>query len=115
MSMFYRLAYAIGFTPWEAAGLHPAATAQIGGALDRAQADLGGAVGTALDLGCGLGQWTIELARRGWQATGVDNVPKALAEARERAGAAGVVAQFVEGDVTALRRAGLAPGSPPVS
>ena len=110
MSAFYRLAYAIGFTPWKAAGLHPAATAQIGAALDRAQAELGGSTGTALDLGCGLGHWTIELARRGWQVTGVDNIAKAVAGAKEKARAADVTARFIEGDLTELRQTGLEPG-----
>lgn len=40
--------------------------------------------GTALDLGCGAGIWAIELAKRGWPVTGVDIVPKALAQAEDR-------------------------------
>jgi 2-polyprenyl-3-methyl-5-hydroxy-6-metoxy-1,4-benzoquinol methylase len=48
----------------------------------------------------------LELARRGWDVTGIDLVPKAIAEASERAHAAGDQnVRFVEGDVTALRKA----------
>ena len=58
--------------------------------------------GTALDLGCGSGIWAVELARRGWQVTGVDFVPKALRRARARAKEAGVELRLLEGDVTSL-------------
>ncbi|MFW6059600.1 MAG: class I SAM-dependent methyltransferase [Phycisphaeraceae bacterium] len=56
-----------------------------------------------LDLGCGSGIHAVALARRGWQVTGIDCVPKALRRARHRAKEAGVQADFVRGDVTALR------------
>ena len=48
----------------------------------------------ALDLGCGTGTETIYLARHGWDATGVDLVPRALAIARRRAARAGVSPGF---------------------
>ena len=66
--------------------------------------------GSALDLGCGTGRWSVELARRGWQVMGIDVVPKAVQAARRRAQAEGVDVGFVEGDVTALRRAGVGSG-----
>jgi hypothetical protein len=56
-----------------------------------------------------MGRWTILLAQRGWQATGVDIVSKALRVARDRARKAGVSAEFIEGDATALRAAGVGP------
>jgi cyclopropane fatty-acyl-phospholipid synthase-like methyltransferase len=62
--------------------------------------------GRALDLGTGSGIWGIELARRGWQVTGVDLVEKALRRARDRVRSAGVEMKLVRGDVTALSRAG---------
>ncbi len=108
MSLFYRIAYAMGFTPWEAAGSHPPARNLMMAALDREESGRNPPLGAALDLGCGSGHWTIELARRGWQATGIDNVPKALARARARPGHPGV--RFVEGDVAALRCAGIGDG-----
>lgn len=45
--------------------------------------------GRVLDLGCGFGRASIYLARRGWQADGVDFIPAAIEEARRRADAAG--------------------------
>jgi SAM-dependent methyltransferase len=48
------------------------------------------APGKALDLGCGAGQDSIWLAQRGWIVTAVDSAAGAIAEARERASAAGV-------------------------
>jgi SAM-dependent methyltransferase len=58
-----------------------------------------------LDVGCGVGRWSLRLARRGARVTGVDLSPTMLARARSRARAAGLDARcrFVEGDVTALR------------
>ena len=53
-----------------------------------------------------------ELARRGWEVTGVDIVPKALRRARERVEAAGVEVRLVEGDVTRLGAAGVGFGFP---
>jgi hypothetical protein len=45
----------------------------------------------------------VELAKRGWQVTGVDFVPNALRRARERVRPAGVELRLIEGDVTRLR------------
>jgi ubiquinone/menaquinone biosynthesis C-methylase UbiE len=59
--------------------------------------------GPALDLGCGSGIWAVQLARRGWQVTGVDFVPKALRRARSRAEEAGVELRLLEGDVKTLQ------------
>jgi len=61
------------------------------------------APGPALDLGCGTGTDSIYLAAHGWDVTGVDMVPAALAIARSNAPAKGVRANFVHGDVTRLR------------
>jgi SAM-dependent methyltransferase len=66
--------------------------------------------GRALDLGCGTGTDSIYLASHGWEATGVDMVPKALATARRNATAAGVSPRFVEGDVTRLHDLGVGDG-----
>lgn len=66
--------------------------------------------GRALDLGTGSGIWGVELAKRGWQVTGVDLVEKALRRARDRVRSAGVEMKLVQGDVTALRRAGIGAG-----
>ncbi len=59
--------------------------------------------GRALDLGCGTGTDSIYLAGHGWDVTGVDMVPEALAIARRNATAKCIRANFVQGDVTRLR------------
>lgn len=55
-----------------------------------------------LDLGCGLGGHSIELARRGYDVTGLDWSEIYLAEARNKAAATGVSVQFLQGDMTNL-------------
>jgi ubiquinone/menaquinone biosynthesis C-methylase UbiE len=58
-----------------------------------------GAPESALDLACGSGRLTLELARGGAAATGVDTSRKALDAARERAREAGVAVTFTEADM----------------
>lgn len=58
--------------------------------------------GRALDLGCGTGTNVITLAQLGWQVTGLDFVPKAIAQARQKASQAGVRVDLRVGDVTRL-------------
>lgn len=107
MSLFYKLAYAFGFTPWENAATHRPAAEQVAALFDREQAERKPPYGRALDLGCGTGHWAIDLALRGWQVTGIDLVASAVSEARARAKDAGIDVQFIQGDVTALQAAGL--------
>lgn len=102
MSREYAIAYRLGFTPWERYG--EAAAASIAALLDREEAERSRPLGRALDLGCGRGQYTPELARRGWEATGVDYVPAAIDAARSK-GVHGVT--YVVGDATDLVSAGL--------
>lgn len=105
MSGFYTMAYAVGFRPWERAGQE--AAEDFAELLDREAKDRPVPPGRAVDLGCGTGAHTIELAGRGWQATGIDNQPRALRIARAHAAASGSDAAFVRADVTALSLAGL--------
>jgi SAM-dependent methyltransferase len=108
--MNYRLAYRIGFHPWEDLAEHPPFARAL---LDLvAQDENGGAPphGAALDLGCGSAVWGVRLARRGWQVTGVDLVERALERAHDRVAAAGVELRLVHGDVTALREADVGTG-----
>ena len=58
--------------------------------------------GRALDLGCGTGTNAITLAKAGWQATGIDFVPSAIAQARRKAQQAKVSCTLRVGDVTRL-------------
>jgi SAM-dependent methyltransferase len=66
--------------------------------------------GRALDLGCGTGTDSVYLAQHGWDVTGVDMVPSALAAARRRAAAAGVSPRYLKGDATRLRELGVGDG-----
>jgi SAM-dependent methyltransferase len=52
-----------------------------------------------LDLPCGQGRHAIELARRGYQVTGVDISPFMIEVARERAKASGLEVRWLTGDM----------------
>ena len=100
----YARMYRFGITPWERYGT--AAAASIAALLDREETERSRPLGRALDLGCGRGQYTAELARRGWQAVGVDYVPAAIeAAAAKSRGVDGL--SYVVADVTRLPSANL--------
>ena len=101
--MNYRLAYAIGFHPWEDAEHDQPFVDKISEVFAREGTGREPPFGRALDLGTGSGIWAVQLARRGWQVTGVEIVEKALERARDRVEKAGVAVNLVHGDVTALR------------
>ena len=104
---FYRLAYAIGFHPWEDAATHPPFVETLSELIEREEDGREPPYGPALDLGCGSGVWGVWLARRGWRVEGVDMVERALRRARRRVRAAGVDVRLVRGDVTQLETAAL--------
>ena len=108
--MNYRFAYSIGFHPWEDAATDPPFATKFGELIDREERGRSAPFGAALDLGTGSGIWGIELAKRGWQVTGIDIVEKALERARERVQRAGVNVHLVKGDITALRGTGIGTG-----
>lgn len=58
--------------------------------------------GRSLDLGCGEGADVIWLAQHGWQATGVDIAPSAIARAREAAAALGLSRDRIRFEVADL-------------
>lgn len=65
---------------------------------------LGVAPGAAiLDLCCGPGRHSLELARRGFRVTGVDRTAAYLETARAKAAAEGLSATFVPGDMREYR------------
>ncbi len=108
MSRWYHFLYKFGFTPWEEDS--DSLASQFHELLAREEAVREPPYGPALDLGCGTGRWSVELARRGWRVVGVDVVPKAVHTARQRAEEAGVDITFHNSDVTALREAGIESG-----
>jgi len=89
------LAYLRGRTPWDTHTTPP----ELIRVIEGPQA---GSPGRALDLGCGSGTNVIYLARRGWEAVGIDFVGSAVRQARKKAQAAGVMARFITADVTRL-------------
>jgi SAM-dependent methyltransferase len=109
MSLAYRFLYRVGFAPWEQMAKLPVAD-QIGALFAREEEGREPPYGEVLDLGCGSGIWAVKLAERGWRVTGMDFVPRALRQARERAHQAGVEVRLVDGDVTKLGEAGVGSG-----
>ena len=61
---------------------------------------LGLAPGRALDIGCGAGGNVVWLAKRGWQATGVDFSEVAVRKAGELADSLGLDAEFIAADAS---------------
>lgn len=103
--MNYKLAYRLGFHPWEDLAEHPPFADKLIELVAREEDGQETPYGSALDIGTGSAVWGIRLAERGWQVTGVDLVEKALVRARERIEEAGVEMRVIQADVTALREA----------
>jgi 2-polyprenyl-3-methyl-5-hydroxy-6-metoxy-1,4-benzoquinol methylase len=55
-----------------------------------------------LDVGCGTGRHSVELARRGYQMTGVDLSSGMLAEAKKNAAEAGVEAEWIKANAVSF-------------
>jgi cyclopropane fatty-acyl-phospholipid synthase-like methyltransferase len=100
LSLFFRAAYLFGFKPWDS-GVPPPELVTF---VENNRA------GRSLDLGCGTGTNTIYLAQNGWDATGVDFVPRAIDTARKKAAAAGISPRLMVGDVTRLTELGISAG-----
>jgi cyclopropane fatty-acyl-phospholipid synthase-like methyltransferase len=94
--------YLFGFTPWDQ--VLPDELRQV------IEGPTALPPGRALDLGAGQGGKAIYMASHGWKVTAVENVPRALAQARKRAETASVNVDFRLGDVTRLTELGLDPG-----
>ncbi len=108
--MNYRFAYSIGFHPWEDAVSDPPFVEKASQLFDREEQGRETPFGRALDIGTGSGIWGVELAKRGWEVTGVDLVERALARARDRVRQADVEVRLIHGDVTALSESGVGSG-----
>ena len=103
VSFFFRAAYLLGFKPWDT-GVSPPELVSVVEGPGKLEP------GKALDLGCGTGTNSIYLARHGWGTTGVDFVPRAIAQARRKAAAGGASPRLLVGDVTRLPELGIGTG-----
>jgi SAM-dependent methyltransferase len=99
MSTFYRVAYAVGFHPWEDLAEHPPFATTLLDLVGRDESP-DGQHGRALDVGCGSAIWGIELAKRGWDVTGVELNSRAVRRGRNRVAAAGLSMPIVRADVS---------------
>jgi SAM-dependent methyltransferase len=87
--------------------------------IEQARADLDGALkllgvapGAAiLDLCCGIGRHSLDLARRGYAVTGVDRTRSYLERARQQAAAENLTVEFIESDMRAFTRPGAFDGA----
>lgn len=57
------------------------------------------APGRALDLGCGSGVFSVWMAKKGYEVTGLDFIPRAIEMSKERARAEGVQVNWVNEDL----------------
>lgn len=105
--MNYELAYKVGFHPWEDAIEDPAFVETVTELFESEERGRDPLYGRARDVGTGSGIWGIELAKRGWQVTGIDNVERVLRRARDGVEDADVEMELVLGDVTDLETAGI--------
>ncbi|MGH2975910.1 MAG: class I SAM-dependent methyltransferase [Solirubrobacterales bacterium] len=108
--MNYRLAYALGFHPWEDLADHPPFAERLLNLVAGQEDGRKPPFGKALDIGTGSAVWGVQLAKRGWDVTGVDIVEKALSRARMRVEEEGVEMRIVRGDVAVLGRAAVGSG-----
>ena len=100
-------AYKGGNPPWDTNITPPELVAQVEGRQAMPS-------GRALDLGCGTGTNSLYLAGHGWDVTGIDFIPSAIEQAREKQRGAGQLSgnvHFLVGDVTQLDALKLEPGS----
>lgn len=104
----FTLAYRSRRTPWDTNITPPELVRVVEGSGPEHLAP-----GRALDLGCGTGTNSLYLARHGWQVTGVDFIPAAIAQARAKQAQAGTLAgsiELLQGDVTQLEALNLRSG-----
>ena len=66
--MNYKIAYALGFHPWEVAEKQPSFNERFMQLLEREERGRQPPYGRALDIGTGSGIWGIKLAERGTRA-----------------------------------------------
>jgi SAM-dependent methyltransferase len=94
--LFFEFAYLFGFKPWDS-GVSPPELVEVVEGPKALQP------GRALDIGCGTGTNCKYLLDHGWDVTGVDYVPRAIAAAKRKAPGA----KLLVGDVTKLHGLGV--------
>jgi methylase of polypeptide subunit release factors len=107
--MNWKFSYAIGFHPWE--DTDQEFFQSLDSLLKRDEQGREPPYGRALDIGTGSAIWGIELAKRGWEVTGVDFVEKALDRGRERVQATGVEMKLCKGTSPGFQRLKWVPAS----
>jgi cyclopropane fatty-acyl-phospholipid synthase-like methyltransferase len=95
MRTFYDLWYRFGTPPWVGQARQELVELVESGELQP---------GRAIDLGCGEGDNAIFLAQHGFQVTGIDFSPAAIAKANAKAQHAGADVEFFVDDLTRLSR-----------
>ena len=92
--LIYRLSYLFNLTPWDVVEMPPELVETLESIQD--------SPGTALDIGCGKGAYSIYLAKQGWQVIGIDFATNAIKQAQQAANKVGVKIDFRAGDITQL-------------
>ncbi len=91
MKPFYNWLYRTGRAPWDIGPRKELVEAVESGRIQPCR---------AIDLGCGTASNAIFLAQHGFEVTGTDYSPAAIALCRQRGAAAGVSVEWIEDDLT---------------
>jgi cyclopropane fatty-acyl-phospholipid synthase-like methyltransferase len=89
----FTAAYNVGTPPWDIGRPQPAFLEL---------AEHGVLAGRVLDVGCGTGEHALMAAERGFDATGVDAIPRAISLAERKARDRGLTARFLVWDALRL-------------
>lgn len=94
MKWFYEFIYSKMRAPWDIGARKELVEVVESGRIQPCQ---------AIDLGCGTASNAIFLAQHGFEVTGTDYSPAAIALCQQRGAAAGVTVNWIEDDLTELR------------
>jgi cyclopropane fatty-acyl-phospholipid synthase-like methyltransferase len=94
MKWFYELVYSRFRAPWDIGPRKELVEVVENGRIQPCK---------AIDLGCGTASNAIFLAQHGFDVTGTDFSPAAIALCQQRGAAAGVAVNWIEDDLTELR------------
>jgi cyclopropane fatty-acyl-phospholipid synthase-like methyltransferase len=94
MKQFYEITYRYFRAPWDIGPRKELVEVVESGRIQPCK---------AIDLGCGTASNAIFLAQHGFEVTGTDYSPAAIALCQQRGAAAGVTVNWIEDDLTELR------------